>query len=525
MAEQKSDIRVATTLSRQLSGLEKQVHGEQSTESGLDATTRSGDGRIATDYEFDHLLHVVDDIPFGTWIACLLACCERFVWYAITTPLQNYLQNATGGKIPGALGLGQSTASNIGNALMISSYMASIPAAIVADRYGRYRTMFWSAVIEAIGASILVGTSIPSSLRAADQYEKTKFRVKILKSGEKVVTSRELTITYIYNAYYWGENIGALIADANPLVERYVGFWPAYLIPCCVMWLTLVPILVGKTKFVRTTNSNVMPHVAAALWRGFTGGFKMDAAKPSVQRVKHSRVVPWTESFIEEIKISLHTCRVLLLCPILWLCFNQTFNNLISQAGQMVTCGIPNDMVKATGCLTNIIVAPIIQKALYPFLTRHRIHFGPIARMTLGFGLLSLAMVYAAVLQHLIYTTSPCYDHPLACPAGGNNTPNQISVFLQIPVYFLGEVALIFFCTTGTEYVYNKAPDSMKSLFQAVWFAMAGFGSCLALAFNGLAHDPQLVTMYSILAGLLSISTILLWLIFGDLDKERMTKV
>jgi proton-dependent oligopeptide transporter, POT family len=37
----------------------------------------------------------------------------------------------------------------------------------------------------------------------ADQYEETEFRIKTLKSGEKVVTSRELTITYIYNAFYW----------------------------------------------------------------------------------------------------------------------------------------------------------------------------------------------------------------------------------------------------------------------------------------------------------------------------------
>ena len=33
-----------------------------------------------------------------------------------------------------------------------------------------------------------------------------------------------------------------------------------------------------------------------------------------------------------------------LLFPIHWLCYNQTFNNLISQAGQMVTYGIPNEL-------------------------------------------------------------------------------------------------------------------------------------------------------------------------------------
>jgi len=290
------------------------------------------------------------------------------------------------------------------------------------------------------------------------------------------------------------------------------------------MWLTLVPILLGRTKFVRTTpTANVIPQAAAALWCGIKDGFKMDAAKPTAQLVQRNRVVPWTETFIEDIKTSLLTCRVLLLFPIHWLCFNQTFNNLISQAGQMITYGIPNDMMKITGAIAGIIVAPIIQKGLYPFLTRHRIHFGPIARMTVGFGILSLAMGYTAVVQHLIYNTGPCYDHPLTCPAGHNKTPNQISVFLQIPIYFAGELAEVFCCTTGTEYAYNRAPKSMKTLVQAIWLAMAGIGSCLALTLSPLAEDPRLVSMYSILAVLLGISTVLLWLIFGHLDKEGTT--
>ena len=186
----------------------------------------------------------------------------------------------------------------------------------------------------------------------------------------------------------------------------------------------------------------------------------------------------------------------------------------------MITYGIPNDMMKTTGAISGIIVAPIIQKGLYP---RHRIHFGPIARMTVGFGILSLTMGYTAVVQHLIYNTGPCYNHPLTCPAGHNKTPNQISVFLQIPIYVAGELAEIFCCTTGTEYAYNRAPKSMKSLVQAIWLAMAGIGSCLALSLSQLAEDPRLVIMYSILAVLLGISTVLLWLIFGHLDKEGTT--
>ncbi|KAJ6010582.1 POT family-domain-containing protein [Penicillium sp. IBT 35674x] len=168
--------------------------------------------------------------------------------------------------------------------------------------------------------------------------------------GKKVVADRELTITYIYNAYYWTINIIGFLADFTPLLERYVGFWVAYLVPCCAMWLALLPVLFERNYFIRVVPTmKIMPQVCTALRLGITGGFKMDAAKPDVQLQLHDCQVPWTDLSIEDIKLSLLTSRVLILFPIHWLCYNQTFNNLISQAGQMKTYGIPNDMIKITG--------------------------------------------------------------------------------------------------------------------------------------------------------------------------------
>lgn len=186
----------------------------------------------------------------------------------------------------------------------------------------------------------------------------------------------------------------------------------------------------------------------------------------------------------------------------------------------MVTYGIPNDMMKIAGAISGIIVAPIIQKGLYPYLTKKRIAFGPIARMAIGFLFLTLSMAYTTVVQKLIYEAGPCYDAPLACP-GNDGSPNQISVFLQLPIYFGGALAEVFCMTTGTEYAYNNAPDSMKTLVQSLWLAMAGIGSCIALAFTPLTGDPHLVTMYAILTGLLGGATILLWILFRRLDMVK----
>lgn len=44
-------------------------------------------------------------------------------------------------------------------------------------------------------------------------------------------------------------NVVGFMADSTPLLERYVGFWLAYLVPCCAMWMALIPLLFGRKFF------------------------------------------------------------------------------------------------------------------------------------------------------------------------------------------------------------------------------------------------------------------------------------
>ena len=209
--------------------------------------------------------------------------------------------------------------------------------------------------------------------------------------------------------------------------------------------------------------------------------------------------------------------------PIHWLCLNQTFNNLIAQAGQMVNSGVPNDTIKSLNPISGIVLTPLVQRGLYPFLRRRRIHFGPISRIAVGFALIAASMAYAAGLQQLIYNTRPCYSHPLACAASNNGRiPNQLSMFLQTPIYVLGGLAEVFCLTTGTEYAYNQAPRSMKSVVQAFWLGMAGVGACVAIAFTPAAKDPNLVIMYACLAAVMGVTTVVFWVVFRENDKKKM---
>lgn len=173
-----------------------------------------------------------------------------------------------------------------------------------------------------------------------------------------------------------------------------------------------------------------------------------------------------------------------------------------------------------------------MDRAVYPLLRKIGIPFKPITRITFGFIFGALAMAYAAIVQHLIYATGPCYDAPTACPAAGDDeNPNNIHVAIQTPAYALIGLSEIFASITGLEYAYTKAPASMKSFVMSMFLLTSAGGSALGIALTGTAEDPKILWMYTGLAVAALLFGVVFWLAFSrynvmeesmnELDKNR----
>lgn len=69
----------------------------------------------------------------------------------------------------------------------------------------------------------------------------------------------------------------------------------------------------GKSV-TRPPEGSIVPRAAHALWLGFKGNRNMDHAKPSfrIQQTEKSKAVPWNDQFVDELKVALTACRVLL---------------------------------------------------------------------------------------------------------------------------------------------------------------------------------------------------------------------
>lgn len=358
----------------------------------------------------------------------------------------------------------------------------------------------------------------------AEQYTNTKQKIRVLKSGERVIVDPAVTIQRIYMIFYLCINVGSLSSIATTEMELHIDFWAAYLLPLCMFIVGFITLIVGKKSYVqRPPRGSVIFHAFKAMWIGVTHRFNMDAAKPCYRAESgHAHATPWDGQFILEIKRALIACRVFVFFPIYWVVYNQMLNNFISQAGQMQLHGIPNDIMQNIDPITIIIFIPIMDRLVYPGLRKLGIPFKPITRITFGFFFAAAAMVYAAIVQHLIYTAPPCYASPLQCPASNDGAEhNHIHVAVQTPAYLFIGLSEIFASITGLEYAYTKAPSSMKSFVMSLFLLTSAVGAAIGIALSPTATDPKLLWMYTGLAVATFVAGCLFWILFRRLNDSE----
>ncbi|KAK2751173.1 peptide transporter ptr2 [Myotisia sp. PD_48] len=469
--------------------------------------------RDATEEEIETLPRVADRVPLAAWIVIFAGSAERFTYYGVIAPWQNYVQNPRGNHaVPGALGLGQSTAVSISNALYLCGCVlivtTSLPVAL--DQGAGLGGFIASMIFIGLGVGAVKATLFPI---LGDQYIQRKPQVVRNKNGEIVLIDGKITLQLLYNVYYWFTNVASLSSIPTTFIEKEFDFWAAYLLTAAALCISIILFVFWSGKLVRIPpQGTVLPKATKVVWCAARSGFKLERAKSSYQQAHHGRTVPWSDHFVDDMKRGVLACRVIFSFLVFYLCINQMYNNLVAQAGQMNLHGVPNDMIQAIAGVACIICGPIIQW-LYSSLAKRRLTFGPMARITTAFLLCGAGMAYAAGIQQLIYSTGPCYDRPLACSASGDGRlPNDVNVWLQVPLYFLLAVAEIFGFVTAFEYAYSKSPAGMKTIIQALTQLVACLASALGMAISPAARDPHMVIMYSCLAAGMGLTAVLfLW--------------
>ncbi len=194
--------------------------------------------------------------------------------------------------------------------------------------------------------------------------------------------------------------------------------------------------------------------------------------------------------------------------------------------------GLSNDTFQALNPIACIIIGPLLQNLLFPFLRRRKVSFGPILRMTVAFFFIAAGLAYGAGFQQLIYSRGPCYRYPLECAAATNTTtrrdaitmdeprPNEVNVWIQTPLHFLLATGEILGIVSLNEYTQHEAPISTKAMVRALQEIAAAAAAALGIGLGPVSKNPYLTILFATLAATMALSAVVFWLAFRKYDLE-----
>jgi POT family proton-dependent oligopeptide transporter len=461
---------------------------------------------------------------------------------------------------PGALGLGKQIAFSLVTFNSFWVYVCPLFGAWIADKYlGRYKTIFYSVIIAELGHMVLVVSSAPSVLDKPrtslgvfifgllltgfgtgtfkpnisplimEQLPDDPLRVED-RNGELVIVDPAVTATRVYNWFYWFINWGALAGQLGMVfAERYVGFYLAFLIPLIFFALSIPVLILCKKHYKLTPPAGSVLGPAFKLFfkalghglsanplttiRNWKKGEGWDKVKPSALGANKPSWYNFDDAWVDEVRRGFGACGVFMWVPIYWLAYRQMDNNLTALCATMALHGTPNDLLQNMDPITLIVLVPIFDLFIYPFLRKHKINFTPIKKISAGFLFGALAMLWATVLQHYVYKTSGYYD------THDPDYKSPINVWAVTGVYVLIAISEIFASVTTLEYAYTKAPKNMRSLVMGVQCFTTAFSAALSQAFTPLAADPHLVWNYGSVTIISGVVGILFYIAYYKTDK------
>jgi len=544
------------------------VHGEE--DLGL-----SPDGSIPTEQELHTLRRVSDKIPANIYTIAFIELCERFSYYGTTAVFTNFLQQKRASRTgagfdpdnvqSGALGLGQRKSFSITTFNSFWQYCMPLFGAYIADSYlGRYRTIGAALVVDIIGHIFLIVAALPKvidntngSLAAfimgilfmgigtggfkpnvnpliVEQLDLEKMVVRTLPTGERVIVDPATTSSRVYHYFYLFINIGALCGQLSMVYcEHYVGFWLSFTLPTILLCFCPAVLLWGRKRYKRVPpTGSVLGRAVKLFLLGNKGRWSLNPVstykrlhdgtfwenvKPSKIQGPKPKWMDFNDAWVDEVRRGFAACSVFLYYPLYWLCYNQINNNLISQAATMRVGGVPNDVLTNLNPFALIIMIPIMDTVVYPFLRKCRINFSPIKRIAAGYFVAACSMIWATIIQHYIYKKGECGEYM----NGDGCEPAPIIVWAQTGSYVLLAFSEILASITSLEYAHSKAPANMRSMVQAVCLFMNAIASALGFAMTPLADDPLLVWNYATAAILAIVGGSCFYLQFRSLDKQE----
>ncbi|KAF9428144.1 peptide transporter ptr2 [Podila epigama] len=440
--------------------------------------------RVELDEDLANNIQVAGPIPVSAWLIIVTELAERFAFYGASMLFQRYMLTR--------LKLEKGNATAISRGFQFFSYATTIFGAVVADKWlGKFKTVLIFSIVYTLGLILL---SVSAMDNFQDSFALPGFIIALycliswgtggIKSNVSAFAAEQIppedyahptkaghtinhaiTVERIFRYFYMAINVGGMLGQGiTPTVSKQVGWDIAYMIPAIVFVIGIIIFSLGRTRYTdRPPNGSILGKTYRCTSYAFRNRTKRAAGTHWIQAAK----VPGEGS--EEWDVAF--------------------------------------MLSFINSAVIVIFIPIFDTIVFPILRRAGFKLGPIARITIGFVIVSLCFIYVTVLQHFLYQSAPYYNFTgknpndpsaiIEVPEDIELRINELSIWTQLPAYIFIGISEIFASATGLEFAFRMASVELKSVVMSMFLATNAFGSLIGMVLSIWSNDPNFVYLYA----------------------------
>ncbi|KAH6645148.1 general substrate transporter [Truncatella angustata] len=525
-----------------------------------------------TEEELRTLRRVPGNVPILAYLICLVEFAERASYYGVQPLISNFVNrpmpiggNGYGApprgdqQTAGALGMGTTVSNAVGQSFSLIAYASPLFFGWLADvKTGRFKMISWGILVFGVAHVLMVGAGAKDLLANGqakipylisiyvlaigaamfkpcvsplllDQLTTTVPTVTTTKKGERVIMDPESSTERVMLWFYLVINIGGFMNVATAYIEKYIGWWLAFLIPFFLylplpflMWFLRKRLILnppGGSDLGRCFKVLGVCIRGAGI-RGIGRHGFWDHAKPANMVARGIKPPSWNDQFVDDVRRTFQATGIFCFFPIQYLNDNGIGSAASFLSTMLTTNGVPNDVLNNFNTLSIIVMAPILNYGLYPFLRKAGIHYGPVARMTTGLALSSIGGAAYTVLNYYAYKLSPCGEYGSSdCAVGTGVAP--ISIWWMAIPYAIGGISELFINVPAYGIAYSRAPVNMRGLVSAINLFTTAVAYAIGLACSAVITDPYLTWDFGGPAIVGGVLTIVFYFLFRHIDKEE----
>lgn len=433
-------------------------------------------------------------------VGCILMCelCERLTYYSVTANVVLFCTNT--------LKLESTTAATVSLVFSGTVFIIPVIGGYIADTLaGKYNTILGSGLIYVLGLFLLptsafdytdffgtdddgVPFDLSTSMRRVYYFMGLVF-VAIGTGGikanvgpfgaQQVEDLGPEAVQSFFNWFYWFINAGSFIAFLGvAYIQQNVSFSLGYLIPFISMIVALVIFVAVKSKYKQTPPGGSI--IVDSL------GVCCDAGCRKFDNARKSNGGKYPDDFVTGVIAVLRVIPVFLLIILYWAIYSQMQSTFFLQGERMdAKLGsviMPIAVLNVFNTIIILILIPIMDKVVYPFLAKYNRSPTHLQRIGLGFVLSALSVLVAGILE--IYRKKDIEENGVIQQQLSGDTFNasSISIFTQVPQFALVGASEVFASVSGLEFAYSQAPSFMQGLVMGLFLMTSGIGNYVSEA-------------------------------------------